>query len=323
MRSRNSQPGFTLIELLVVIAVIALLIAILLPALGSARRAARATVCLSNMRQLGVASASYATDFDNYFFGYSWKKGHQNSSFSELNNAGDDRVAAMQQAFDIFWTDFGRTDIGYVPSDRWIPHGRTTHITLRDYFSGGPPFHVSACPEHRDLIEAKRAYVDSAGAKRLVYNSSYELVPAAYDRRQSTNISSSINGRLSPGSIGWGVIPMGGWGTIDFGPTRIAAVAFASSKVMMMDRYIRHGGGESVVYATPGTKQPLLMVDSSVAVRSIDRANEGWKPNSPSSGPAIWKSWINEPSYPGYYRWTRGGMSGVDFGGEELNTGQR
>lgn len=60
--AKQNKPGFTLIELLVVISIIALLIAILLPALGAARRTASNADCLSRMRSMAVAITAYEVD---------------------------------------------------------------------------------------------------------------------------------------------------------------------------------------------------------------------------------------------------------------------
>lgn len=142
------KKSFTLIELLVVIAIIAILAAILLPALNSARERGRATACLNNLGQFVKAGILYADDNDGYFVHgrtqVKWITNYRHNahmllstyiggpSAEDLNAmSADNKVKNLPESY-------------YCPSkDLSVLENKTLHVYAVPYsYNGYPPFRL-------------------------------------------------------------------------------------------------------------------------------------------------------------------------------------
>ncbi len=144
-RQAAASDGFTLVELLVVIAIIGVLVALLLPAVQSAREAARRSACQNNFKQLGLALAMYENNKGEYPPGAVWTGGPRNWRGSMLIRLLP--YVEQQAVYDMF--DFT------TPTDEQLVPGSTQQI-------GELPLSVYQCPSD--------VYPDDLGHTRAIHN---------------------------------------------------------------------------------------------------------------------------------------------------------
>lgn len=171
-----ARGAFTLVEMLVVVAVIAVLMALLLPALSGARERARRTSCVNQLKQQGMALESYLNDFNQYY--PAWGGLHGSGGYKAYDpdapyvweNAGiyrdattGDAIKATLNGFDVsptpknFWGNYTMTSVG-----NW------RSVAVRSFptdFSGNPTpvltgGRLNMAPVKMGIV-LKRGYLDS------------------------------------------------------------------------------------------------------------------------------------------------------------------
>jgi len=330
--------AFTLIELLVVIAIIAILIAILLPALGEARRTAKMMKCFANLKQQGVAMHTYAAEFKEKLFSYSWQRknngtANYTTTYGDLQTPASDTDAAVKQMCDIVRRRGDRSVAEAPVIALFFPYMRYSHLVLQDYLSQQLPDPMVACSEDRDRILWGRdprgydqgLYTPNNGIGgdnwRWPYSSSYWLTVSCFDGNSRPN-------RAYPADTGHVNIP----GAAHFGGRKLSDVQYPANKVFMYEQYGRHMKkvwDYSTFFGYPSARCAVQLFDNSVSVRASKDCNLGCDPNGLGVPPAL--GWITyaqaliDPPPPNpvvlthvYYQYTRCGLSGVDFGGKEV-----
>lgn len=324
-----SRRAFTMLEVMVTLAVLGVLAALLALAASDSRRNSGLGHSIANLKRLGVSSFSYAGDNQNLTPTFWWSATEGHSEFQDLEaqrlQGGINSSSA--QAIDLIRRRTEFTDTPPIVS--WVPHVGYTSLVLLDYLNDETPAEWLASPGDKVTLGWQRGIDLPDSPHRITrrFWSSYELPPAFWGP-EGDDPTQRI--RQSSAHFSF-TVPDGQ----NLGRRSLKDVVFPAEKVLMYERVQWFFGERDAFFAYPEARIPILFADGSASVRVVGEANVGWDPIRPTvprgtefmyapdeREPAT-LSGENADRLSGMIRWTRGGAPGRDFGGEEIDTGQR
>jgi hypothetical protein len=313
--------------------VLALLAIFTLSATDSRRNASLGD-SINNLKQFVWAGSSFTADRADQVWTFSWRAGPESpSEYPDLEAADTDLQAAANQAVDIIRR---RADPAMPRISNWLPQLFYSHLVLADHLNLPLPTPWAVSPGDDNRLAWQQwpnnpiplpPPPDDPRTRRWVYSSSYELGTAFFHRDQRSATEFTIE-QGATHSAYINVTP-----SLPMGDRLITQVVFPSHKAMLWEQHQRFFGSRVAFFAYPEARIPVLTVDGSVLVRAATESNLGFRPNQPTSGLATQFTYSPaafEPPVPpgspdsvsGRYRWTRGGLTGRDFGAPEVCTGQ-
>jgi prepilin-type N-terminal cleavage/methylation domain-containing protein len=344
MRKNGShRAAFTLVELLVVVAIIGLLVAILLPALNKARKAARDAKCNTQQSQYVRATFTYGTDHKDRFATFSWTPGQVamrlNGTPFVVPAGTSPNAAATLQLDDQILNLSPVKNLGPL-SPSFIPHINVAIGTLQSYLAGRLPEPIAACPEDFYLQRAQQdartepsryGTLPTYTADRQAFVRTSYQVPLAFwwrDRDRGAETIRYTHHMLLQFS--------GGANAPQLGRRRLTDLAFPAQKAMFYEQFSRHGQfpqyfghpeSDNLVTAADGSTRRVRWRDVNEggyisASGAVLRAFHGYDQSDAEQAPRYEPRWRgnhynNGTRIPMGWLVTLNGLKGVDWGGTE------